>query len=224
MKDLFLTLDGAYSREETAEILGKSIKTLKRMEGKDLHPLRNPDDPRHRVFYARAEVDRLARQLGRRLRRRESSSAPPATARGASEQIPGPKVSRGFAMLGDGHTKAEVCVELELSLEQSELLEEKFVAWQGGRSVAKCQEREPRASSRTAGSARTRTNHGGRLILDLTPEMLAWQERIDEESRWAEDNNVPSPSPTESEDRSPSSSSETEDSEEEEKPPSSRAA
>jgi hypothetical protein len=194
------TLQGTYTREETAKILGITERTVIRWQGTKLTPLRDPDDPtQRRVFYDRTQVDSLARRL-----RRRGEVPLPAPVNGLVEQIPGRKVSRGFAMLRQGHTKAEVCEELELSLEQVELLEERLVAWNAERSV-KDQPRGPRTP--TTSSVRSDA-HGARLIYDEDPEMLAWQNKIDEESRWTEE-------------EAPSSEKKDDD---EEGPPSSRAA
>jgi hypothetical protein len=126
-------------------------------------------------------------------------------------------------MLEKGRTKADLCVELELSLEQSELLEEKFFAWQVRRTVSKDEERASSPRTTSSSSARVDVNRGSRLIYDQDPEMLAWQARIDEENRWAEDNIVTSSCTTDGEGKPPPPSSDaTEDSEE--GPPSSRAA
>lgn len=105
-------------------------------------------------------------------------------------------MSRGFAMLRGGRTIAEVCEELELSLEQAERLEQKFIAWSGSQARASSPVPTTSPQSRTSMAP----THAGtaRIVLEPDPEMLRWEQEIDEQShRWnlGDDDDDGEPSP-----------------------------
>ena len=183
-------------RGEAAKRLGISVATLRRYEGKLIHPIKDKNGE-HR--FDPQELDALAEKLRKRGVRKAASKqrtdAPrPAPSRDAPPEprVSGATTKRAFEMFEQKYSRARVTIELGEPIENVNWLHENYLAM-SGKAVAPAAQRAAGGGAVAAVTPRREEyvvrsidenelrSRPRRLLNDMDLDLLQWIEKDDAE-------------------------------------------
>ena len=154
-----------WTRAQVARRLGKSISTVRRLEGVDLHPVRGPDGVNR---FDPAEVEALARRTG---------------APGSASLAPGVLAARVFKRLDEKATLHDLVIELE---QPPQVLRALYREWQlgfeDGEKQRRLREQAARGERELARITERQDSEGEQWLKNLQKQR-AEEDRRDERER-----------------------------------------